>query len=90
MNKTSKQILENAIKTYGCISQQNKMIEEMAELTKAILKLRRGGDDPQLVGNVLEEMADVKIVLAQMEIMYGSPDEIVQQKVDRLAEELAA
>lgn len=66
------------------------MIEEMSELIKALLKLRRFGNtslEPALVADVIEEIADVGIVLDQMRI-YFSPaavDKQKQFKLDRLA-----
>ena len=58
------------------------MIEEMAELTKEILNERRGRDH-----NIAEEMADVKIMLAQMEIIFQNVREVerkFREKVARL------
>lgn len=37
------QILQDAIKHYGAEHQVDRAIEEMAELTKALLKMRRPG-----------------------------------------------
>jgi len=59
--------LDAAIKHYGAVEQQNKAIEEMAELTQAILKTRCGSDT---FDHVVEEIADVKIMLEQLEMIY--------------------
>ena len=69
-------ICHEAIQTYGVDAQVDMMIEEMSELTKALLKYRRAYGQPEtvlglLVENILEEMADVEIVLLQMHMIFG-------------------
>lgn len=73
-----------AVKHYGEQAQVDMMIEEMSELTKALLKQRRGYD---VLWNILEELADVRIMLEQMEIIYDQWDtETNQTKLDKLKE----
>ena len=58
------------------------MIEESAELTKALLNERRGRDN-----NIAEEMADVWIMLEQMAVIFqnaGEVERIFREKVTRL------
>lgn len=81
----SKITMQKAIDTYGISAQVDVAIEEMAELTKALLKVRRDGP----IEDVLEEMADTKIMLVQLEMIYGPVDGIVEQKLARLHERLA-
>jgi len=38
-----------------------------------------------MVEGIIEEMADVKIMLAQLEIMFGSPAAVEKEKLARLA-----
>ena len=60
MNRT--EILQEAIKKYGVQSQCDMCIEEMSELTKALLKLRRASTQPEMQKcreNIREEIADV-------------------------------
>ena len=91
MDNKEKLILCTALTKYGIDKQTDMMIEEMSELTKALLKLRRFTGNislaPALAANVIEEIADVSIVLEQMRI-YFSPtavDKQKQYKLDRLA-----
>lgn len=58
-------IYEQAIQKWGPELQMIVAIEELSELQKALCKCLRGGN-----GNVEEEIADVKIVLRQLEIMF--------------------
>ena len=103
----NKEILLQAIEKYGDDSQIDVCIEEMSELTKALLKFRRMENKKSAVksidyaeyiaekikcaSNVAEEIADVKIMLEQMEIIFGCSEEINNQtefKIKRLKERL--
>ncbi len=98
----NKEILQKAIDTYGEFPQIDMCIEEMSELTKALCKIKRAGakkdyfvDVLQEVNlireNIIEEMADVEITLAQQKIIFGCEEEVKQQidfKLNRLKERL--
>lgn len=62
-------IMRQAIETYGVQAQCDVAIEEMAELTKAIVKIRRVADDygktQAALDNLMEEIADVDIMIDQ-------------------------
>lgn len=75
--------LVNAIRTYGYRAQLAMAIEEMSELTKAICKYWRH-QNKETCDQILEEMADVEIMLEQMKIMFGNPKDIKEQKIHRL------
>lgn len=92
-DKRREQILQKAVRVYGKISQMLMMIEEMSELTKAISKYHRAVDGESAMSaaeNILEEMADVQIMLDQMRIMFGSTDEWERKKLDRLEKRIEA
>ena len=80
-------ILKKAISQNGEYGQLDICIEEMAELTQAISKLKRG-----LTNNVEEEVADVEIMLEQVRMMSlvdnDLIDDIKAQKIERLRERL--
>ncbi len=87
--------LEAAILKYGAENQTNIAIEEMSELTKALLKERRQtqnrGFDVSAVkkfeDDIAEEMADVIIMLVQLQMIYDNKDEVskyINSKVERL------
>lgn len=75
---------------YGYAAQSDKIIEECAELTQAIMKLRWGWSDDKL-DHVQEELADVLIMARQLRVMLGADDidEIINQKLDRQIERIA-
>ena len=61
--------LEAAVRKYGGKHQVLKAVEEMAELTQALMKNLDGAMN---VGNVVEEMADVEIMLQQLRLIYAN------------------
>lgn len=84
---------------YGYEAQSRQCIEEMSELTQAINKLWRkktyGGDSKEISQsrkNVLEEIADVSIMICQMKELLGVKEddisEIINQKLDRQLERI--
>ena len=75
---------------YGYTAQSDIIIEECAELTQAICKLRRAWSDSRLE-NVKEELADVLIMARQLRVMLGAEDidRIIGEKLDRQIERIA-
>ncbi|WP_105303081.1 hypothetical protein [Anaerolactibacter massiliensis] len=93
MNKQERAVLKAAIDKYGPQNQLAMAQEECAELIQAISKLNRAGssDHPgrtakAAMNNLMEETADVGIMLDQIRIMYPSHayDTIRAQKIARL------
>ena len=83
-------ILLQAIAEYGAEAQTDMMIEEMSELTKALLKHRRK-ESKETLDNILEEIADVQIMLDQMKLIHDdgkATDEYRDAKLLRLAARL--
>lgn len=86
-------ILTRAVKTWGESSQVDIAIEEMAELTKALCKIRRArnsADRPTAIINAVEEIVDVQIMLDQLRIIYSRTvakmeKSIEEAKLQRLA-----
>lgn len=85
-------VLNQAIKEFGVESQMCMLIEEMAELTQAVLKFRRANiDEPEKINsakwNVAEESADVFITLLQLLYIMNFPKSFnywVNKKINRL------
>lgn len=90
MAPDDERIMQQAIETYGVQAQCDVAVEEMAELTKAIVKIRRVADDYEktqaALENLLEEIADVDIMVDQLKIMWGPKqvEEYRRQKLERL------
>lgn len=86
MNTIRRTILKKAIEQYGIGLQRDKAIEELSELIRALARC----DDKE---NIAEEMADVRIMLDQLEIIFGNHDEVKAmeyQKLTRLNERVGA
>jgi len=84
-----KEIEGRAIRTYGEQPQVDVAIEEMSELTKAILKYRRAenknkNEAEYLEDDIIEEIADVQIMLDQMRIIFGGTSSQEEYKLNRL------
>ena len=74
---------QRALNKFGEQKQKDMAIEEMSELTQALLKERRGRES-----NVAEEIADVTIVLDQLKLIYPEWKTWEQVKLARLNESL--
>jgi hypothetical protein len=71
VNDRQRALCERALKAYGVQAQLDMAIEEMAELTKAILKWRRGLGPKT---DILQEGVDVQLMLMQVETLFPSDD----------------
>lgn len=93
MEEAGGAVLLDALEHYGERAQVDMMLEEMAELSKALLKLRRAQKfrEPSqwlLMEDVAEEIADVQIVLDQMKMLYPMWDGFRRKKLQRLEERI--
>ncbi len=97
MDKTEK--IKKIADHYGYDAQSRQCIEEMAELTQAINKLWRVCGNGQkteksnreCMDNLVEEMADVQIMLYQLGYLLDSRlevSEIITKKLDRQLERI--
>lgn len=87
--KEQKAVLEKAIRHYGFDSQADIAIEEMSELTKAIIKDRRY-QSMETLTNIYEEIADVLIIVEQLRLAFyhEAVDKIVRAKIARLEQRI--
>lgn len=67
---------------FGKKSQTDMAIEEMSELTKALLKYRRNPCVEKRM-DILEEIADAQIMLDQLKIMYDMNDDVDRIQFDK-------
>lgn len=78
-------VIEKALKKNGIDKQMTVAIEELGELIQAICKFKRGEEH-----NIEEEIADVKIMIEQLETIFNK-DKIRDwrnKKIERLEERL--
>ena len=97
MRHAPTQILyKRAIDRFGNVNQIMKAVEEMGELTQALMKYLQSLDgDKQAIlrmrAHISEEMADVVVTMDQLGIIFGNCDEVrdwKSRKQRRLAEQL--
>ena len=62
-------VLKDAVAVFGEEMQINVAIEELSELIKELCKHKRGCGDKM---HIAEEMADVKIILEELEIIFDN------------------
>ena len=75
-------IYYRALKTWGKNPQMLQVIEEMSELMKEILKnVNRGKDN---ISEIIEETADVEIMLEQLKCCYNIKQEVEDYKKQKL------
>lgn len=80
---SQKEQLQEIIDHYGADHQKDKLFEEMAELQKEVCKEKDGKGNIQ---HIAEEMADVNIMLQQMQLIYGITDEKVEMEAQKKIE----
>lgn len=77
-----------AFEKYGTQLQMVVALEEMSELQKEICKAMRGKENRK---NLIEEIADVTIMLEQLRLIIGENDavsEVMDSKIERLVERM--
>lgn len=88
---TTEDTYRKAIETYGAYAQTVVAIEELSELQKELCKaIRTGIGDPENRDHIAEEIADVYIMLEQMEMLYDldTVDLWKAKKIERLKKRL--
>lgn len=77
------QVLKSAIDEFGVEHQVDIAIEEMAELTKELIKRRRGKENKRQIHS---EIADVTIMIEQLGIIFGRKPILkeIEFKISRL------
>ena len=86
---TMKDKLEEIANHYGYQSQARQLIEEMAELTVALNKEWRGMmgyiplDERVSRQNVIEEIADVELLLEQLKYLMDCNWEVIKEKLNK-------
>ena len=84
--KTGAEKIRAIARHYGKEPQMGVAQEECAELIQAISKIRRKGETVETLDNLVEEIADVSIMCAQLEELFGVRASIawrMHQKLDR-------
>lgn len=85
-------VLEENIKEHGVAFETVIAMEECAELIQAISKVKRYGFDGEYRDNLIEEIADVGIVITELlmmfEILPWEFESIMDSKIQRIKSRL--
>lgn len=71
-------ILKKSIEVYGKEAQSRQAMEECAELIQAINKCLRYPNKEECKNNLIEEIANVEIMLFQLKEMFGITNDAVE------------
>jgi len=63
-----KTVYSRAIEKWGSEAQVNQAIQECAELIQALTKIKQGRPD---YDNIVEEIADVEIMMQELNLIFG-------------------
>lgn len=75
-------VLKRALQTWGEQAQMMMVVEEMSELMKEILKnINRKKDN---IAEIIEETADVEIMLAQLKENYQIAEKVENYKANKI------
>lgn len=88
---SEEELYKAAVQKFGERAQILVAIEEMSELTKALLKYIRHedfnqGDCDDIVESIAEERADVSIMLNQLAVIFGKNEDAETEKLEHLAD----
>ena len=87
-------VLTDNINYNGTVLESTIAMEELAELIQAISKVKRYGCIGKYKDNLIEEIADAQIVIAEVMMMFGVTDDdvkgIMSAKIRRLVERMSA
>lgn len=91
MNKDVQNFIDIVISKYGTENQVTVAIEELSELQKELCKfIRKSGN----LSNIAEEIADVQLMLWQMQTVFDVRQEEVERrvkyKIDRTISEICS
>jgi NTP pyrophosphatase (non-canonical NTP hydrolase) len=74
-------MMRTALNEWGEAAQAYQTIEECAELIVALNKQVTRSKTPDSLKNVLDEIADVEMMLAQMRLTFGISDEMLAKRI---------
>lgn len=87
MKESVEKVLAECVLRYGEVAQSCMAMEECAELIQAINKvLRKGVEDRRVLDNLVEEIADVTILIEQLKMIYLISDKDVENIIDKKIE----
>jgi NTP pyrophosphatase (non-canonical NTP hydrolase) len=82
--------MRNALDKWGLDAQCDQTVEECAELIVALHKRVKRSAGPGALDGVIDEIADVEMMLAQMRLAFAISDETLRERIEAKFEKLGA
>ena len=82
------EIMQIALDQWGLNAQVGQTIEECAELIVALQKHINRTPRPGTIDNILDEIADVEMMLAQMRLALNIDDDTLRERIENKFERL--
>jgi len=76
-------LMQAALERWGLNAQVGQATEELAELIVALQKHVNRSPSPDTIDGVLDELADVEIMLAQVRVAFGIDDAVFRERLER-------
>jgi len=74
--------MQTALDQWGINAQVGQTVEECAELIVALQKYINRTPQPEMIENILDEIADVEMMLAQMRLVLGIDDDALRKRIE--------
>jgi len=81
-------LMQACLDKWGEKAQIGQTIEECAELIVALQKYTNRTPQPGMLENIIDEIADVEMMLAQMRLVLGISDGVLRKQIERKIERL--
>jgi hypothetical protein len=81
-------LMQTALEQWGLNAQAGQTVEECAELIVALQKHINRTPSPETIDNIVDEMADVEMMLAQMRLAFGVDDNAFRKRISGKFEKL--
>jgi len=82
-------IMQTCLDQWGIPAQVGQTVEECAELIVALQKYVNRTPQPGMIENILDEIADVEMMLAQMRLVLGIDDDALRKRIEYKFERLS-
>ena len=80
--------MQTALDQWGLNAQVGQTVEECAELIVALQKHVNRNPTPDTLENIIDEITDVEIMLAQMRLVFGIDDDTLRKRIEYKFERL--
>jgi NTP pyrophosphatase (non-canonical NTP hydrolase) len=82
-------VMRTALDKWGLDAQCDQTVEECAELIVALHKQVKRTPKPDSLDDVIDEIADVEMMLGQMRVAFDIDDETLRERIERKFAKLA-